>query len=90
MNLGDVAEPALVFEPDTPVSKLVSELYRKRVTEAFIFEEGEYLGLIQARDLIKRNIQDPDKVKVSSLKAIIRKVTPFPLTPPWKRSSGPS
>ena len=85
MNLGDVAEPALVFEPDTPVSKLVSELYRKRVTEAFIFEEGEYLGLIQARDLIKRNIQDPDKVKVSSLKAIIRKVTPFPPDAPLEK-----
>lgn len=78
MNLGDVAGSPLVFEPGTPVSKLVSKLFQERATEALVFENGRYLGIIQARDLVKRNIQDPDKTKLDSLKAIIRKVTPFP------------
>jgi|GEM_PF-659677 len=77
MNLADVAEPALVFRPDDTVSKVASEMYRKRKNEAVIADGNEYLGTITSRDLVKRSIPNPDKTEISSLKAAINPISPF-------------
>ncbi len=77
MNLIDAAEPALVFRPGDTVSKVASEMYRQRKDEAVIAEGSNYIGTITARDLVKRNIPNPDKTVISKLKAAISPVGPF-------------
>lgn len=77
MELIDIAEPALTFRPDATVSKVVSEMYRKKRHEGLVLDGPQYLGMFTARDLVKRSINDPDRTKLKNLKAIIKKVAPF-------------
>lgn len=77
MNLVDISEKALVFSPDETVSKVASRMYREHRTEALVFDRDKYIGMFTARDLVKRRINDPDKVKLANLKAIIKKIKPF-------------
>jgi len=77
MELIEVAEPALIFSPEDTISKVTAEMYRKKRHEALVFKGQEYLGMFTARDLVKRSINDPDKVRLGNLKAILKKVTPF-------------
>jgi len=77
MKIADALEPALVFSQDTPVSKIVSEMRRKNRQEALIFDGKKYAGMISARDLAKRTINNPDTVMIKTLKSAINKITPF-------------
>ena len=77
MNIAEITEKALRFSPDEPVSKVSSAMYRERKTEALVFDGGNYLGMFTARDLVKRRINDPDKIKLANLKSIVKKVKPF-------------
>ncbi len=77
MKIADVLEPALMFDLETPISKLVSEMYRKKRQEAVILDGKEYAGMISARDIAKRTINNPDRVMVKTLKSDIRNIPPF-------------
>lgn len=78
MKLEKISEKALRFSPDDPVSKVAAKMYREKKTEALVFDKGKYSGMFTARDLVKRSrINDPEKVQISNLKAIIKHVKPF-------------
>jgi predicted transcriptional regulator len=77
MKMMDVAEPALVFSPGDKVSKVASEMYRSRKDEAVVADGKQYVGTIAARELVKRNMPNPDKTSLSGLKAIINTVGPL-------------
>ncbi len=76
MKLSDVAEEPLVFDAQTPVSKVISRLSETGRTEGLVLSDDSYVGVISAENLIKTNITDPDKTKLGSLKSI-EKIEPF-------------
>ncbi len=79
MNLLDIAEPALVLKPGERVSKAISKMTRLRKPEALVVREGKLLGILAARDLAKRKINNPDQVGISKF---IRSINPaLPDTP---------
>lgn len=77
MNLLDIAEPALLFQTKDSVSKVASAMYRKKRYEALVFEGKKCKGMLSARELVKRNVNDPDKTKISGLKALLKPLQPF-------------
>lgn len=77
MNISDVSERPLVFSPTDKISRVASRMYAKRKHEALIFSGKDLLGMITARDLVKRNINDPDRIELKAIKSLIQPVTPF-------------
>jgi len=65
MNIADISEPALVFRPGEKVSKAISRMTRLRKPVALAASGGKLLGILTARDLAKRNINNPDQVSIS-------------------------
>ncbi len=77
MNLVDVAEEPLVFSSGEKLSKVVSGMQANKAYEAFIVDGRDFKGVVSASDIVKKNIGDLEKAKLSSL-SIIRKVGVFP------------
>lgn len=77
MDLLDVAEEPLIFRPDEVLSKVASKMYELRKYEALVFKDNKYLGVIAARDLIKKSTGDPNRTKLANLKSVIQRLTPF-------------
>ena len=76
MNLLDLAEPALILQSDDSVSRAASEMMRLSRPDALVFNGKEFIGILSAVEIVKKNIPNPQKEKVSSLP--IKKVHPFP------------
>ncbi len=77
MKLSEFAEKALVFDLQSPVSKVISKMVEERRNEVLVFDGKSYKGLISSDKLIRKNIADPDKAKLSSLKSMIDRLEPF-------------
>src|SRR3989338_10055591 len=77
MKLSDLAEEPLVFDSQTTVSKLISKLEEAKKNEAIVLDGNVYKGVISADNLIKKNIQEADKIKLEGLKSVIEKIEPF-------------
>ena len=77
MNLQSVAEQPLVFSSGEKLSKVVAGMHDSKAYEAFIVDGKELKGVVSASDIIKKNVGDLDKAKISSL-SIIRKVKALP------------
>jgi CBS domain-containing protein/ribosome-associated translation inhibitor RaiA len=67
-------EKPIVFSPDEMVSKVVSKMYRSRKHNALIMEGNELVGILTARDLAKRKINEPEK---TAIKKFIRSANPL-------------
>lgn len=79
MNLLEIAEPALVLKPGERVSRAISQMVRLRKSDALVVEGSKLLGILTARDLAKRKIDNPDKMRISKF---IRGINPtLPDTP---------
>jgi len=74
MGLERALEKPVVFAPDEPVSKAISEMYRKRKSEAVVMDNSGFLGLLEARDLAKRKIGNP---KTAQVKSFMKKTNPL-------------
>ena len=77
MKIADVLEPALTFQLDVPISKLISEMRRRKKEDALVFDGKEYAGMINAQDLARRTIHNPHKAAIGTFRRLIQKVTPF-------------
>ncbi len=76
MNLISVAEQPLIFTSGEKLSKVVSGMHTNKSYEAFIVDGKEFKGVVSAGDIIKKNVGDPEKTKISGM-AIIRKIKPL-------------
>lgn len=64
MNISSIAVPALVVDPDEPVSKVSSLLFRMKTQAAVVARGGTYVGVVHARSLAKKAIANPEKEKI--------------------------
>ncbi len=74
MDIREIFEKPLILKPEERVSKAISEMHQKKKHEALVMEGKELLGVLVARDLVKRKINTPDK---TTIKKFIRKTNPL-------------
>ncbi|RLJ07906.1 MAG: hypothetical protein DRP12_01455 [Candidatus Aenigmatarchaeota archaeon] len=78
MNPIDVAEKAVIFSSEEPVSKVESALLSKKLDSAIVIN-GEYRGLLWVRDFGKKKVPEPEKTEIGKF---VRPIKPFsPETP---------
>ncbi len=65
MNLLDISEPALILEPGERVSRAISRMVRLRKPDALVVSGGKLIGILTAKDLAKRKIDNPDQAGIS-------------------------
>jgi CBS domain-containing protein/ribosome-associated translation inhibitor RaiA len=65
MELNDVLEPALVLDVNDPVSRAVASMIKQKTAQAMVLDGKEMAGVVFAKDIVKRNINDPEKAKIS-------------------------
>ena len=77
MSLANFAEQPLVFDINDKLSKVISKLYSEKMYEGFVFDRGQFIGIISAKDIVRKGVMDPEKTKLSNLKGIIRNMKIF-------------
>lgn len=77
MDILESAKPAVVFQYDETISKVVAALLKEKKHEALVFEGDEFKGVLTASDLVERNINDPERTKISHIKSIVQKTRIF-------------
>jgi predicted transcriptional regulator/ribosome-associated translation inhibitor RaiA len=65
MEIEDVLEKPLVVRPEDTVSQVASKMLSQRRHEAIVLDkENKLLGIVLARDIVKRKVSDPHKAKI--------------------------
>jgi len=65
MEIEDVLEKPLVVRPADTVSQVASKMFSQRRHEAIALDsENRYLGIVLARDIVKKKVSDPHKAKI--------------------------
>jgi len=77
MGIADFAEEPLKFDIKEMLSKVISKMYSEKISEGFVFDRGQFVGIISAKDIARKGITEPEKVKLANLGGIIRNVKPF-------------
>ena len=74
MSLLPLCEKPLIFDSKENVSKVSANMLKNRKSEAVIFDNDKYIGIIFARTIVKRKINNPDKTEI---KKFITKINPM-------------
>jgi predicted transcriptional regulator/ribosome-associated translation inhibitor RaiA len=65
MNIEDVLEKPLVVRPEDTVGQVASKMLASRRHEAIALDRSNnFLGLVLARDIVKKKVSDPHKAKI--------------------------
>lgn len=65
VEVKDVLEKPLVVRPGETVSQVASKMISQRRHEAVAFDsQNRFLGIVLARDLVKKRVSDPHKAKI--------------------------
>jgi CBS domain-containing protein len=65
MEIKDVLEKPLVIRPGDTVSQAAAKMISGRKHEAAVFDnENKFLGIVLARDIVKKKVSDPHKTKI--------------------------
>lgn len=65
MKIEDVLEKPLVVRPEDTVGHVASRMLAERRHEAIVLDSGNnFVGIVLARDIVKRNVSDPHKAKI--------------------------
>jgi CBS domain-containing protein/ribosome-associated translation inhibitor RaiA len=65
MEIEDVLEKPLVVRPGDTVGQVASKMLSQRRHEAIALDrENRFLGIVLARDIVKRKVSDPHKAKI--------------------------
>ncbi len=82
MPLSDIAEKPLVFDVKEKLSKVISKMHELNSHDAFVFSKKEFLGVISAKDIVRKGFTDLEDVKLANLGSAIKSVRVFgPETP---------
>lgn len=81
MDITPFCEQPLKFDGSEKLSKIVSRMHSEKKHEAFIFNGKQFAGVLSAADIVSRNMQDTDKIKVGSLNMIKQASVFSPGTP---------
>jgi CBS domain-containing protein/ribosome-associated translation inhibitor RaiA len=75
MSLIKAAEDALKARPEDTVSKVASRMIGEKRSEAVVIKDGEYKGILFARELAKRHINNPDKTGIGRFTKNVKAVS---------------
>lgn len=65
MEIEDVLEKPLVVKPEDTVSRVASRMLAQRRHEAVALDgRGDFLGVVLARDIVKKKVSDPHMAKI--------------------------
>jgi len=66
MEIKDVLKEPLVVKEDDTIGRVASRMIQEKRHEAIVLgKNGELLGLVLARDIVKKKVSDPHKAKIS-------------------------
>ena len=74
MDISKILEEPLIVKYNDSVSKVASRMIRERKHEALVLKDKSFEGIILSNDIVKRNIPNPDKMKIN---LFIRNVETF-------------
>jgi len=66
MDISKILEEPLVVSPEDSVSKVASAMLRQRRHEALAVKDNSFRGIVLVSDIVKKNIQNPEKTKIDS------------------------
>lgn len=81
MNLLEFSETAKTFDIKDSVSKVTSKMFETKTYNVIITEGKEYRGLVQARDIARKNVNNPDRIEI---KQFLRNINPISAETPTK------
>ena len=84
MNLADIGEEPLRFDLGENLSHVISKLYSEKRAEGFVFDKNQFVGIISAKDIIRKGVSNPKKVKLANLDTSIKRIRPFEPDTPLK------
>ena len=65
MEIEDVLEKPLVVRPGDTVGQVASKMLSQRRHEAIVLDsENRFLGIVLARDIVKKKVSDPHKARI--------------------------
>ncbi|MCX6817939.1 MAG: CBS domain-containing protein [Candidatus Aenigmarchaeota archaeon] len=64
MKIEEILESAFVVKPDDTLSHVVARMTEEKRYEAFVFD-GESRGIVTMDDIIRKNVSEPQKMKIS-------------------------
>ena len=77
MEIKDVLEKPLIVRPEDTVGGVASRMIENNRHEAVVLgKSGELLGIVLARDLVKKKVSDPHKAKISQFMIEERPILP--------------
>lgn len=68
-------EKQVMIDYEETVKKAASKMIMEKKRVALVMDGKEFTGILVAKDLVKKKIDNPDKMKI---KPFIRKITPIP------------
>lgn len=74
MELVDIIEPGLIVNSKENVSRVATKMYKKKKYEALVVDNGNFMGVITAIDIVKRPLSNPERVRISYF---IRNIKPL-------------
>lgn len=76
MNLLKISEKPLILDYKDTISKAISKMYENGKDVAIVMENNKYKGLLIAREISKRKVNNPEKTKVINFITHIKPISP--------------
>jgi CBS-domain-containing membrane protein len=76
MDISNILEEPLIVDFEDSVSKVASRMLKERRHEALVTKEGSYEGIVLVSDIVKKNIQNPEKTKIGPFVRNVETVFP--------------
>ncbi len=67
MDIKKLLNDAVIAEAEIPISKAISLMGSSGKREIFVTKGGEFIGMVDAKDILKKQTGNPDKMKLGSL-----------------------
>ncbi|NOX71409.1 MAG: CBS domain-containing protein [Candidatus Micrarchaeota archaeon] len=67
MDIRNILLDPVVTEAETPLSKAISAMIENEKSDALVFRDDEFAGVVSAKDILRKQVGNPDKVKIETL-----------------------
>ncbi len=67
MDIEKLLTDAVIVEAETPLSKVISAMESAGKHEAVVIKNNEFSGIVCAKDILKKQTGNPDKVRIETL-----------------------
>jgi len=67
MDIKEMLNDAVMVDAEIPLSKVISAMGSSGKREIIITKNGEFVGIVDAKDILIKNIGNPDKLKIENL-----------------------